>query len=344
MRLHEALINGMSSTGLVNPILTPHGSQGNRSPTKLSHEEGFPFTRQMSFGTFSNARPPIMHAGGGRRPAYSSPISCGDQYKEVSLSHPSFAEAIRGPPDMYFNPLFRTGIQKRVTLSENPKNDQRFDWGFLALEDHSDFQYQRDPPHRSPTEVNDEFNVQNEYYANQDQHAKDENADIESFTINDSDLESWSNRLRCSSAIDASNFTEVLSQHGFLVVEFFAPWCSHCQHLAPIFAKAASLLHDYQPRLPLPRSTLLMLQIHRPLLSSPLLIRRSKTKFISIATELHSSYEFKNTLDASFLLKNPSEKNIAKGPIIRILKSFDELFHDFLMILTLMLCAISRIK
>ncbi|MCO5608765.1 hypothetical protein L7F22_062981 [Adiantum nelumboides] len=58
------------------------------------------------------------------------------------------------------------------------------------------FNIKRDPPHRSPTEVNDEFNVQNEYHANQDQHAKDENADIESVTINDSDLESWFSQLR----------------------------------------------------------------------------------------------------------------------------------------------------
>lgn len=47
--------------------------------------------------------------------------------------------------------------------------------------------------------------------------------------------------------------------------------------------------------------------------------------FTSVATELRSDYEFKHTLDASFL---PTKETTLTGPVIRLFKKFDEGFND----------------
>ncbi|NXW17817.1 PDIA2 isomerase, partial [Circaetus pectoralis] len=40
------------------------------------------------------------------------------------------------------------------------------------------------------------------------------------------------------------NFARALSEHRLLLVEFYAPWCGHCQRLAPAFAQAAATLRS----------------------------------------------------------------------------------------------------
>ncbi|KAL9666728.1 hypothetical protein QQ045_001066 [Rhodiola kirilowii] len=48
--------------------------------------------------------------------------------------------------------------------------------------------------------------------------------------------------------LDHSNFSEVVSKHDFVVVEFYAPWCGHCKKLEPEYEKAAAELSSLVPK------------------------------------------------------------------------------------------------
>eukprot|EP01017_Pseudomicrothorax_dubius_P038063 TRINITY_DN5652_c0_g1_i2.p1 TRINITY_DN5652_c0_g1~~TRINITY_DN5652_c0_g1_i2.p1 ORF type:complete len:137 (+),score=44.05 TRINITY_DN5652_c0_g1_i2:105-515(+) len=51
--------------------------------------------------------------------------------------------------------------------------------------------------------------------------------------------------------LNEANFDKVVNSKEFILVEFFAPWCGHCQRFAPEFAKAAGLLKKNDPPVPL---------------------------------------------------------------------------------------------
>ena len=52
--------------------------------------------------------------------------------------------------------------------------------------------------------------------------------------------------------LTANNFQqEVESSEDIVFVEFYAPWCGHCKKLTPEYAKAAAVLKDHDPPIPL---------------------------------------------------------------------------------------------
>lgn len=44
--------------------------------------------------------------------------------------------------------------------------------------------------------------------------------------------------------LDDTNYDSFVKQHSVSLVEFYAPWCGHCQSLAPEYSKAAKMLQD----------------------------------------------------------------------------------------------------
>lgn len=51
----------------------------------------------------------------------------------------------------------------------------------------------------------------------------------------------WENNVL---VLTDDDFDEAVMQYDHLLLEFYAPWCSHCKQLAPEFEAAAKTLRD----------------------------------------------------------------------------------------------------
>ncbi|KAF3446998.1 hypothetical protein FNV43_RR12178 [Rhamnella rubrinervis] len=192
--------------------------------------------------------------------------------------------------------------------------------------------------------------------------------------------------------LDRSNFSDTVSKHDFIVVEFYSPTCGHCKKLAPEYEKAASILSINDPPLVLAKVDAIE-EVNKGLASEygvqgyptiKILRNGAKTvreyngpreadgivayvkrqsgpasvevktvedassftsdnkivivgvfpkfsgeefeNFTAVAEKLRSDYEFGHTMDAKLL---PRGESSVTGPVIRLLKPFDELFVDF---------------
>ncbi|KAJ4819079.1 Protein disulfide-isomerase [Rhynchospora pubera] len=191
--------------------------------------------------------------------------------------------------------------------------------------------------------------------------------------------------------LDASNFDDAISKNPFIVVEFYAPWCGHCQRLAPEYEKAASVLASHDPpvvlakvdaneeknrelaskydvkgfpTLKIIRNQGASVQEYKGPREADGIVEYLKKQvgpasmevktadeaakltegnkvyivgifpeysgseydtFMSVADKLRSDYDFAHTRDIKLL---PRGDTTTKGPLVRLLKPFDELVVD----------------
>ncbi|KAK7257715.1 hypothetical protein RIF29_31886 [Crotalaria pallida] len=136
---------------------------------------------------------------------------------------------------LLFLSSFSLTLSKTTLPNDNNDDDDDEDLSFLDEPDDVTPSHHRHDPQHSDDEEEEE---EEEYYDDADEdfddfsHTSHQGEEEEELSLDDKDVVVLKER----------NFTTVVENNRFVMVEFYAPWCGHCKSLAPEYAAAATEL------------------------------------------------------------------------------------------------------
>ncbi|XP_047333037.1 protein disulfide isomerase-like 1-4 [Impatiens glandulifera] len=125
---------------------------------------------------------------------------------------------------------------------ESNTDDLDEDLSFLELDDDEDSEvHSHSPLHTDPhnSDVDDDADYDDADFENYDDFEVPPSLDHELINVDEKDVVVLKER----------NFSDFIENHRYVMVEFYAPWCGHCQSLAPEYAAAATELMGEEVKL-----------------------------------------------------------------------------------------------
>eukprot|EP00249_Psilotum_nudum_P006666 c19966_g2_i1 orf=88-1899(+) len=175
--------------------------------------------------------------------SFPAPQFSRDLIKDISFTSLDPCLLLRTPFGRDMAAAFRSSILLLTLLSlllvstfgsaPSPLNDAFIDLDISELED---LDVEDSPASQSPTSEDipfDEFDSDEDFGVDDDE--------LFGAAIHDPDVV----------VLTGQNFSDFINNNHYVMVEFYAPWCGHCQALAPEYAAAATLLKQKEYEVPL---------------------------------------------------------------------------------------------